>query len=249
MRLTKKHLAAAAIATAGAGALAAVPFASADGNDHGQTRSYEITIQNDTEGQPLTPPVVATHRGRNAIFKVGRPASEQVKEIAENGNNAPLVTALNGNRRVSDVYEGSAPLVPDALPGGATFDDSVTFTIDADRGHRRVSWQSMLICSNDGFTGLNGLRLPRGIGHSAVATTQAYDAGTEANTEDFGDIVPPCQGLSGVTGDPGTGASDPALATNFPISHHPGITGRRDLLTDVHGFTNPVATVTVTRVS
>lgn len=246
MRLTKKHLAAAAIATAGAGALAAVPFASADGPGH--TRTYEITIQNDTEGQPLTPPVVATHRGRNAIFTVGRPASEQVKEIAENGNNAPLVSALNANGRVSDVYEGAAPLVPDALPGGASFDDSVTFTIEADRGHRRVSWQSMLICSNDGFTGLNSLRLPRGVGHSIVASTQAYDAGTEANTEDFGDIVPPCQGLSGVTGDPGTGTSDPALATNSRISHHPGITGRRDLLTDVHGFTNPVATVTVTRV-
>lgn len=249
MRLNKKHLAAVAVATAGAGALAAVPFAAADNNGNGPTRSYEITIENTSEGQPFTPPVVATHRGRNAIFKVGRPASEGVKQIAENGNPAALLAQLGANPRVSDVYEGSAPLVPGALPGSATFDDAVTFTIEADRGHRRLSWQSMLICTNDGFTGLNSLRLPRGIGHTTVASAQGYDAGTEANTEDFGDIVPPCQGLSGVTGDPGTGESDPALATNFRISHHPGITGRRDLLTDVHGFTNPVAKVTVTRVS
>ena len=27
----------------------------------------------------------------------------------------------------------------------------------------------------------------------------AYDAGTEMNTEDFADMVPPCQGLIGVS--------------------------------------------------
>ena len=46
----------------------------------------------------------------------------------------------------------------------------------------------------------------------------------------------------------GTGASDPALATNGVIAHHPGITGRRDLLTNVHGWSDPVATFTVTRI-
>ena len=40
----------------------------------------------------------------------------------------------------------------------------------------------------------------------------AWDAGTEINTEDFADLVPPCQALNGVSSDDeGTGASNPAL--------------------------------------
>ena len=58
----------------------------------------------------------------------------------------------------------------------------------------------MLICTNDGFTGVDGLRLPGAVGQTVVANTAAYDAGTEANTEDFGDIVPPCQAVIGVRG-------------------------------------------------
>ncbi len=73
----------------------------------------------------------------------------------------------------------------------------MTFEIDGRRGHDRISWAAMLICTNDGFTGVDGLRLPNRIGQTVVAHTAAYDAGSEADTEDFGDIVPPCQGLIG----------------------------------------------------
>jgi hypothetical protein len=79
--------------------------------------------------------------------------------------------------------------------------------------------------------------------------TMAYNAGTEANTEDFADMVPPCQALIGVgTGEPGTGQSDPALAQNDVIRHHSGITGRRDLVPALHGWdvNAPVAGITVT---
>jgi hypothetical protein len=79
-------------------------------------------------------------------------------------------------------------------------------------------------------------------------STLAYEAGTEATTEDFADMIPPCQALIGVSsGEPGTGVSDPALAQNDVIRHHPGITGR-DLVPAIHGWdTNPpVARNTVT---
>jgi hypothetical protein len=49
----------------------------------------------------------------------------------------------------------------------------------------------MLICTNDGFTGSDGLRLPSKLGQSAMYYMAAYDAGSEINTEDFADIVPP----------------------------------------------------------
>jgi hypothetical protein len=129
------------------------------------------------------------------------------------------------------------PLVPAGKPGSAMFDDTTSFSITADRGARRISFASMLICTNDGFTGLNSLKLPGRVGESISAGMMGYDAGTEANTEDFADIVAPCQGLIGVSsGEPGTATSDPALAQNDVIRHHSGITGRRDLVPAVHGW-------------
>jgi Spondin_N len=213
--------------------------------------TYEVTITDLTGGQPLTPPVVAVHRGTNAVFRVGHRASFEVKEIAENGNNAPLLDALAANRRVTrSLQAGSGPLVPPGTPGSAMFEQSVTFTVDGNRGTDRLSIVAMLICTNDGFTGVNSLVLPRHVGEHVTVQTAGYDAGTEVNTEDFADMVPPCQALVGVSsGDPGTTTSDPALAERGRIAHHTGIAGGHDLRPDVHGWTDPVAEITVTAVS
>jgi Spondin_N len=243
----RKRLPAALVAAGTAVGLVAAPAAQADRSDRAET--FEVTITNLTSGQPLTPPVVATHRGKNEVFRVGSKASFELKEIAENGNNGPLLADLGSDRDVFNSFEApGGPLVPAGKPGSAMFDDTTTFTISAHRGARRISFASMLICTNDGFTGLNSLQLPRRVGESVTAGTMGYDAGTEANTEDFADMVPPCQGLIGVSsGEAGTGTSDPALAQNDVIRHHRGVTGRRDLLTSVHGWdvNAPVAAVTV----
>jgi len=99
----------------------------------------------------------------------------------------------------------------------------------------------MLICTNDGFTGIDSLAVTGG----TTVTTNAYDAGTEMNTEDFADMVPPCQPLSGVSSsDAGTGMSNPALAEDGVVAMHPGVTGGNDL-TASHMWTDPVARVTI----
>jgi hypothetical protein len=217
----------------------------------GQSRTYEVTIENLTGGQPLTPPVVATHRGKNRVFKVGQPASVGVQEIAENGNNAPLLDFLAANPfgHISESKQaGQGPLVPAGRPGAAQFPDDVRFSISAERGARWLSFVSMLVCTNDGFTGVNSLRLPARVGHSVVAQTAGYDAHTEQNTEDFAHIVPPCQSLIGVSsGEPGTATTDPGLAEDGVIAHHQGIQGGSDLVPGVHGWTDPVARITVER--
>ena len=211
--------------------------------------TYEVTITNLTGGQALTPPVVATHRKPFHVFEVGDLASFEVKEIAENGNNGPLLATLAGEKHVFDMVEGSTgPLVPAADPGGSGFGHSVTLTITSAKGAKYLSFASMLICTNDGFTGIDGVRLPKKVGDTVSLFTDGYDAGTEINTEDFADIVPPCQGLIGVSsGDPGTGMSDPALAEGDVIGHHPGIIGGNDLLPGVHGWTDPVVEVVIER--
>jgi hypothetical protein len=193
--------------------------------------------------------VAATHRGKNELFRVGRPATFELKEIAENGNNAPMLTRLGSDDDVSDVVEApGGPLVPAGSPGDAMFGQSTTFSIEAERGARFLSLAAMLICTNDGFTGVNALKLPSQAGDSVTVETAGYDAGTELNTEDFADMVPPCQDLIGVSsGEPGTGASNPALAEGGVIAHHAGIMGGADLVPSVHGWdvNAPVARITV----
>lgn len=84
------------------------------------------------------------------------------------------------------------------------------------------------------------------MGDSVTVLTNSYDAGTEINTEDFADLVPPCQGLVGVSpGEAGTGASNPAHAEGGVIHMHPGVAGIADLIPAVHGWTDPVALVTI----
>ena len=214
-----------------------------------QVATYEVTITNLTGGQPFTPPVVATHRGATDVFAVGREASVGIQEIAENGRLAPLIAALDADDHVSGVASGTFPLVPAGLPGSGVGASSVTLTITGTAGANRLSFASMLICTNDGFTGVDSLHLPPRVGGVVTTYTNGYDAGTEVNTEDFADIVPPCQGLVGVSSaDAGTDASNPALAEGGVISHHPGIAGGVDLVSAVHGWSDPVAWVTVERI-
>lgn len=212
--------------------------------------TYEVTITNLTPGQPLTPPLIATHRSSADLFTVGQAASFELKEIAENGNLGPMMDALDSDWRVFDFTAAGAPLVIPATPYAPTsFDDSVTLTIQAGRVSDYLSYVSMLICTNDGFTGLDSVHLPAEVGESMTFYTASYDAGTEINTEDFADLVPPCPVLTGVpSNDAGTGMSNPALAQGGVISHHPGIQGIADLIPRVHDWTDPVAKVEITRI-
>ncbi len=206
--------------------------------------TYEVTFTNLTAGQPLTPPLVAAHRRPISLFEVGEAASFGLKEIAENGNLAPMLERLEGETHVDDVVVAVSGDVPPLTSG-----ESVTIMLDAERGAKYLSFVSMLICTNDGFTGLAGARLPRDLGETVVVESDGYDAGTEINTEDFADMVPPCPPLTGVPStDPGTGSSDPSLAEGGVIHHHEGIQGIADLDPAIHGWTDPVARISIQRV-
>ncbi len=209
-------------------------------------KTYKITITNLTAGQPLTPPILATHTSGTGIFTVGEAASAGIQQIAENGNGAPLLQALGEDTQVHDVVAGAAPLVPANNPGGTGFESSATFTITTHGRARFLSYASMLICTNDGFTGLDSIRLPN---YKKTVYTAAYDARTEANSEDFADIVPPCQALIGVSSDDmGTGMSNPLLAEDGIVIPHVGINGGVDLFPEVHGWSDPVTKIEIERV-
>jgi len=238
-----------AIATLASAALALIAgTAGANGaeEDSRYQARYKITVTNLTAGQPFTPPVIAMHNRRANVFRLGRPANEGVRMIAENGNSVPLVTALSGNPNVAHVVEGTAPIVPAGNPGGAPFESEATYMITTDSRATHVSLVSMLICTNDGFTGINTVSLPR---YRKTILARGYETRTEQNTEDFADIVPPCQGLIGVTSDDeGTGASNPLLAEKGVIIPHAGVVGDNDLDARVHNWADPVARIRIERV-
>ena len=209
------------------------------------TATYEVSITNLTSGQPITPPLVALQQRTINMFGVGHQASFGIQQIAENGDLSFLMNDLNNSRRVLSVVVATGGTIPPVLPG-----ETVTFDISGEGRARYISFASMLICTNDGFTGLNDLLLPRQVGETVTVQTEAYDAGSEINTEDLADIVPPCQGIVGVMdddGNPGTGMSNPALAEGGVIHHHAGIQGGEDLLPGTHGWNGPITTVTITR--
>ena len=163
---SRRHLACAVISVVGAAMLSGAPLAQAGGPG-----TYEVTITNLTQGQPFTPPLLATHRGKDALFEVGDPASVGVQQIAENGNNGPLAAALAADRHVSSTTAVMTPIVPAGRVSATGLPSQVTASITAERGAHRLSFAMMLICTNDGFTGVDSLELPRHVGQTVSVTT------------------------------------------------------------------------------
>ena len=212
----------------------AVGLAMAGSSSAQEMTTYNVTIENLTNGQPFTPPVLVTHTSAMDIFEMGEAASPEVSAIAENGNGDPLVALASGASAVHAYATGDGPVMPGA---------SATISIQAPTGSY-LSVVFMLICTNDGFSGLDSMMLPAS--GSVTVDANAYDAGSEQNTEDFVDMVPPCQEIVGVSSDDeGTGMSNPALAEGGVITMHAGIQGGADLTVADHGWSGPVARITV----
>ncbi len=228
-------------------ALALAFVAAADPSAAGPaTSTYRVTFLNLTGGQPFSPPVAVTHHKDLAIFEVGKLASDEIAAIAVDGDQLPLFNRLRGTRGVTHVVDIGRPITPRGIVRGA-FTDSVSFEITARPGDK-LSLATMLICTNDGFTGLDAVKLPEKGAEAYLLN--AYDAGRENNTEASQDLVDPCSGLGPVTleGDP-NGNNDATVATHprRPIRHHPGIQGVGDL-GDLHVWHGPVVVVVVVKV-
>ena len=170
-------------ATVAAAAAVTVPAAAvADGGREAcGTRHVTITVTNNSTTQPFSPGAIVTHALRSVnLWDVGAFASDHLRQIAESGKNAPMLNALGLLRGVCDV----APLTGASGEGPILPGESATFTLDAGGPFNRISLATMLVQTNDGFTGLDGERIRPATPHSV-----AYDAGTELNTEDPADLV------------------------------------------------------------
>lgn len=179
--------------------------------------------------QIISPPVVASHSWMVRVFNPGKPASDELAALAEDGDFSGLVATLEGDDNVLDVAVGDGLLMPGQT---VSLDLAVTGFFD------RISAVGMLVTTNDAFFGLESLKL-RGSPTPVVRTTApAYDAGTEANSESCAFIPgPPC-------GNPMV--RDTAGAEGF-IHVHPGLHGSADLSPAEWDWQNPVVRIVVAR--
>jgi hypothetical protein len=203
---------------------------------------YQVTIENLMDGQPLSRPVLATHTNRARFFEVGANASEGIRLIAEFGQTSVAVAELEAQPGVLHVVESGVPIHRVGGPGA----NSVAFEIRAAANANRLSLATMLVCTNDGFTGLDGVMLPRGF-RAQVFYAVAYDAGTHENVEQTEYLVDSCHGIGPVPFPDGPDGNMRAPEEDV-IRKHPGIAGDGFLDPAVHGWEDPVIRVTVQRI-
>jgi hypothetical protein len=215
-----------AVAALVVAALAVGPAAADDDPDHGPGWTWRVTVTNLTDAQPLSPPLLVVHSRKADVWSVGELASHGVAAIAEDANNGPLETALPLLDGVASAQTGAGG----PIPPGATR----SYEVESAGRANRLSLLTMLVNTNDAFTGLDSEKLGR---KHWTAHTMAYDAGSERNNELASHIPGPCCGNAFVR--------DPEGALVAP---HEGIVGRGDLAPAVYGWDGPVARIEVERV-
>ncbi len=204
--------------------------------------TYEVTFTNTTGGQYLTPPNWAAHNNAVRVFRLGAPASPGVEAVAELGGvgvlEAELAAAVDGNGNGVSGVGADAPIPPG---------ESATFSFTTNE--RRFSVVSMIICTNDGFGGIDSVWLPRFDGQTKTYNLRDYDAGAELNTELRDDIVPApfCSTPVGAPG--GNGEDQPEIEGFGRINRHPTLQGVGDLPGSFDWRRGSVGTVTVRRVA
>ncbi len=173
---------------------------------------FRITITNTTSpAMPISPGIILPHIDEGVLWVSGGSAGPGLELLAEVGNPSALIDALNGQ------------LIGEIPPGGSA---SIELVIEHEV---YLSTASMLVATNDSFVGLNSVILWNE-DHSPIESQtielNAYDAGTEANTE-LG------SGFDGGQPDPSRGAEnlDNGEATSDSIARSDQFSGPQATIT------------------
>lgn len=200
--------------------------------------SITVTMTNTSTYQPMTPPIVVLHNAPDSengmrLFYNGQPATDAIVAIAENGNNGPMVNTLNylvDQGRASAFEVGFAdPENPGPLLPGM----SASVNLDVASDDQVMSLVSMVVCTNDGFSGANAHTLSADTTETFMAPI--YDAGSESNVLMLDYWVPPCGSDANITDD-----------ENGSVTLHPGQSGSENSNFDFEEGTRYLE-VTITR--
>ena len=201
--------------------------------------SFDVTVTNLTNAQPLSPVAVIAHREGYSVFTIGMAATAGLENLAEGGDNATLLSEADADANVLASSSGTAPIGP---AGSETVTVEV---LESDVPDLRISVSTMLVNTNDGISGLNNVDVA-GLATGDVWTGRGivYDAGTEADTEAAGTIPGPADG--------GEGFNAARDDSNNRVTMHAGVITQDDglatsVLTGQHKFDNPAIMVRIER--
>lgn len=204
------------------------------------TVSYQVTVSNLTNAQPLSPTAFVAHTSALTLFSAGESVSLDFESLAEGGDAAPLIASLDGNANVRVTAIAEAPTGP-----GMSQATTITFN-ESDLMGTQLSLATMLVNTNDAITGLNNFAIySLEVGDVRTMRARAYDSGTEADTELAGTIPGPAAGGEGFNA-----ARDDSVDA---VTVHTGVITRDDglitsALSNQHKFDNPVIQIRIERI-
>jgi hypothetical protein len=227
-------------------ALLALLFLPAVAAGQASAAEFSLTVTNLTHGTWFTPLLVTLHDRHTDLFETGVPATAALQAMAEGGDISGLLAYAN-DRGADSVENPAGGLLAPGASATAVFSQTHRFR------NRYLSIVAMLLPTNDGFVGLDSLRLPR-IPGTYTYYLNGYDAGTETNDEIVNGAGTP--GEPGIPADPGgyagTGASGVIdFESNSTVHVHRGVLGEpaaaggSDLDSAIHRWQNPVAKVVI----
>ena len=201
--------------------------------------SFDVTVTNLTNGQPLSPVAVIAHQSGYSVFAVGAAATVGLETLAEGGDNSALIAEADADMNVAASGSGAAPI-------GPAGSETVTIEVlESDLPGLQISVSTMLVNTNDAISGLNGVDVS-GLaeGDAWMSRAIVYDAGTELNTELAAEIPGPAGG--------GEGFNAARSDRNDRVTMHTGVISQEDglmtsALTGQHRFDNPVMMVRIER--
>lgn len=148
-----------------------------------EARTVTMELTNLTHGMYFTPRLAAAHGSDFSIFQVGATASPGLRTMAETGSPMVLAGEVPTDAVFAVDASGDSPTIQEGVPRilspGST---AVIMLEDVPDANVLLSLGAMLMPTNDAIVGMDSFSLPDGTG-SYELFLNAYDVGTEANTE------------------------------------------------------------------
>jgi hypothetical protein len=205
-----------------------------------------VKVTNIGYAQPLSAPIIVAHHKDVSLFELGQPASAEVAAFSQ-GDSAALeeyITSAAVSPYICGWAKGDATL----MPGDSLYIAfNVSETTECNCEDMAATVLAHMEATNDGFAAVNTVLFsvaPENTldEHHApwdVYFVNAYDAGSEANTEVCADLTFCPNEVSSKA----KASSQVDLEGEGFIHVHRGISGNGDLDRDVHDWKNPVAMV------
>ena len=179
-----------------------------------------ITLQNKTNGQPITPPVVIVHDPNVNPITYTRPSElEGIDDLSEGGVNGDLINTLYGAVGIVSVtqWDTGGPIPPRVGHCG---------NVSALAG-TAITVVGMFACTNDAYIVVTSRVMAYGGSvHENTSVASVFDSGAENNDETTATV--PCLGG-------GDAALSEGEGENVRMEH-PGITGDGDLNPAIHAW-------------